>query len=375
MVATNDGDNRLVGAGRDGFASEPVARRRPRGDATALAAVLLASALVLLGCARPAEPPQPHRSVGHVPPASVTPPPARLRPGPVIPWRPAPPVKQRPALTVPRCRGTAMRTELTWHGLDQEAVTGTVQLGNGGAGACLLPVSPYLSFELLDERGTVLPVTPPVSRPPPLPHPNRVVLRPGGAVTAQVSWLNWCRSAPRAVAIRLPLSAGPRPQTSTSAPVAVTPPPCRQPGQPSTRDGEAFTLATRAAGTMYGDATSLDLRLQVPRSVTVRAALRYRVTLANRGNWIVPLRPCPNYTVTVNLLGPGGHWSVHHQHRYGLSCGVLGGALHPGEQAIFELVAAIPTDARPGRSLLSWMIEGHDGSYGTEAEFRVSKPA
>ena len=134
-------------------------------------------------------------------------------------------------------------------------------------------------------------------------------------------------------------------------------------------------LATRAAGTMYGDATSLDLRLQVPRSVTVRAALRYRVTLANRGNWIVPLRPCPNYTVTVNLLGPGGHWSVHHQHRYGLSCGVLGGALHPGEQAIFELVAAIPTDARPGRSLLSWMIEGHDGSYGTEAEFRVSKPA
>jgi hypothetical protein len=54
---------------------------------------------------------------------------------------------------------------------------------------------------------------------------------------------------------------------------------------------------------------------------------------------------------------------------------VLAGALHPGEQAIFELVAAIPADARPGRSLLTWMIEGHDGSAGTEAEFRVTKLA
>jgi hypothetical protein len=375
MVAANDGDNLLVGAGRDAFASEPVPRLRPRGDATALAVVLLATALVLLGCTRRAEPPQPDRSVGHAPPVSVIPPPARLRPGPVIPWRPAPPVKQRPALTVPGCRGTAMRTELTWHDLHQEAVTGTVQLGNRGTGDCLLPVSPYPSFELLDERGTVLPVTAPLSRPPPLPHPNQVVLRPGGAVTAQVSWFNWCRPAPKAVAIRLPLSADPRPQTSTSAPVAVTPPPCGQAGQPSTRDGKAFTLARLAAGTMYGDATSLDLRLRVPGSVMAGAALHYRVTLANRGNWIVPLRPCPNHTATVNLRGPGGQWTVHHKHRYGLACGVLGGALHPGEQATFELVAAIPTDARPGRSLLTWMIEGHDGSSGTEAEFRVTKPA
>jgi hypothetical protein len=79
--------------------------------------------------------------------------------------------------------------------------------------------------------------------------------------------------------------------------------------------------------------------------------------------------------VTVNLLGPGGLWTVHHQHRYGLACEVLGGALHPGEQATFELVAAIPADARPGHSLLTWMIEGYDGSHGTEAEFRVSKRA
>jgi hypothetical protein len=268
-----------------------------------------------------------------------------------------------------------MRTELTWQGLHQEAVMGTVQLGNGGAVDCSLPVSPYPSFELLDERGTLLPVTAPLSRPAPLPHPSQVVLRPGGAVIAQVSWFNWCRPAPKAVAIRLPLTAGPRPQTSTSAPVAVTPPPCRQPGQPSARDGKAFTLARPAAGAMYGDATSLDLRLRVARSVAAGAALHYRVTLANRGNWIVPLRPCPNYTVTVNLLGPGRRWTVHHEHRHGLSCGVLGGALRPGGQATFELVAAIPADARPGRSLLTWTIEGQDGSSGTEAEFRVSKRA
>jgi hypothetical protein len=73
------------------------------------------------------------------------------------------------------------------------------------------------------------------------------------------------------------------------------------------------------------------------------------------------------------LLGPDGRWTVHHQHRYGLACAALGDALHPGEQATFEQVATIPADARPGRSLLSWMVEGHDGSLGTEAEFRVSK--
>jgi len=269
----------------------------------------------------------------------------------------------------------AMRIQLTWQGLHQEAATGTVQLVNGGAVDCSLPVSPFPSFELLDEHGALLPVTSPLSRPLPVPRPNQVVLRPGGGVTAEVYWFNWCRPAPKAVAIRLPLTAGPRPQTSTSAPVAVTPPPCRQPGQPSTRDGKTFTLARPAAGAMYGDATSLDLRLQVPRSAAAGTALHYRVTLANRGNWIVRLRPCPNYTVTVNLLGPGGRWTVRHKHRYGLACGVLGGALRPGEQATFELVAAIPADARPGRSLLTWDIQGHDGSYGAEAEFRVTRPA
>jgi len=41
----------------------------------------------------------------------------------------------------------------------------------------------------------------------------------------------------------------------------------------------------------------------------------------------------------------------------------------------FELVAALPADTHPGHSLLTWMIEGHGGSYGTEAEFRVGKRA
>jgi hypothetical protein len=344
--------------------------------ATTLAAVLLATTLLLVGCASRAEPPAPDAPGGDPPPVSVIPPRPRLRSGPVIAWRPAPPLKQRPALTVPECRGAAMRTQLTWRGLHQEAVAGTVELGNGGARDCLLPVSPYPSFELLDEHGTVLPVTPPfLSRPPPPPHPNQVVLRPGGVVIAQVYWFNWCRPSPKAVAIRLPLTEGRRPQTSTSAPAAVTPPPCQRPGESSTRNGTAFTLARPAAGTIYGDATSLDLRLRVPRSVAAGTALRYRVTLANRGNWIVPLRPCPNYTVTVGLRGAGGLWTVHHERRYGLACGPVGGALRPREQATFELVVAIPADARPGNSLLTWMIEGHDGSSGPEAEFRVTRSA
>ena len=48
-MAANDGDNLLVGAGRGVFRDEPVPRPRPQGEATALVAVLLATALVLPG--------------------------------------------------------------------------------------------------------------------------------------------------------------------------------------------------------------------------------------------------------------------------------------------------------------------------------------
>jgi hypothetical protein len=337
--------------------------------------MLLVAALVLPGCAQRAELAQPDRSVGNAPAVSEVPPPAHLRPATVVPWRPLPPFEQRAMPAVPLCRAPAMHTGLTWQGLHQEAVTGMVQLVNGGAVDCSLPLAPYPSFELLDEHGTRLTVSGLVSGPAPPPHPNLVVLRPGGAITAEVYWFNWCRPAPKAVAIRLPLSAGSPAPTSTSAPVAVIPPPCVQPGQPSTGDARAFTLAAPAAGTLYGDATSLDMRLQVPRSAAPGTVLPYRVTLTNHGNWTVPLRPCPNYTVTVNLLGPGGRWTAHHQRRYGLACAALRGAMPPGGQATFELVATIPADARPGNSLLSWLVEGHDGSIGIEAEFQVAKRA
>jgi hypothetical protein len=374
-MATNDRDNPSLGASRDAFCDEQVPRRRFQKGATALVGVLLATALVLPGCAQRTEPAQPSRPVGRAPVASVIPPPARLRSGPVVPWRPAPPSKQHPTPAAPGCRAATVRTGLTWQGLHQEAVTGTVQLANGGADDCSLPLSPYPRYELLDEHGTRLPVSPLVSQPAPPPHPSQVVLRPGGAITAQVYWFNWCRPTPKAVAVRLPISAGGPPQTSTSAPVAVTPPPCLHGEQPSIGDGQAFTLAAPAAGTLYGAVTSLGMRLQVQRSAAAGAALPYRVTLANRGNWIVPLRPCPNYAVTLNLRGPDGRWTVQHQRRYGLACEALGGALRPGEQATFELVATVPAGARPGHSLLSWTVEGQDGSGGAEAEFWVTKHA
>jgi len=44
--------------------------------------------------------------------------------------------------------------------------------------------------------------------------------------------------------------------------------------------------------------------------------------------------------------------------------------LRPGERATFEMVTPIPGTARPGPSLLTWMI----GTGGTEAEFRVTAP-
>jgi Protein of unknown function (DUF4232) len=375
-MAANDGDDLLAEADGDVLASKRRARLRLRGDATALAAALVAIAIALAACTGRDAPARPDRSVGHAPPVSVIPArrQPRLRPGPVIPWRPAPPVEQGPMLTVPGCRGTAVRTELTWHALPEE-VTGTVRLVNSGAVDCSLPLQAHPPFHLLDERGTPLPVTPPISRPVPPPQPNQVVLRPGGGVIAKVHWFNWCRPTPNAIAIRLPLSASPGPPTGTSAPVAVTPPLCKDPEQTSMLDGDAFALASSAAGVMYGDATSLDQRLEVPRSVRAGARLRYRVTLANRGNWIVPLRPCPNFTATVNLLGPGVEWTTHQKHRFGLRCDVLGGVLRPREQATFELVTTIPANARPSHSLLGWVIEGHDGSSGVEAEFWVSERA
>ena len=58
----------------------------------------------------------------------------------------------------------------------------------------------------------------------------------------------------------------------------------------------------------------------------------------------------------------------------GLDC-VLAGQAGSQPWVRFELVAALPADTHPGHSLLTWMIEGHGGSYGTEAEFRVGKRA
>jgi hypothetical protein len=95
----------------------------------------------------------------------------------------------------------------------------------------------------------------------------------------------------------------------------------------------------------------------------------HNVDLVGHDTWIVPLRPCPDYTIGLDLLGPGDEalWTVHPKWHYALRCKALGGQLRAGEQATFEMVVRVPADARPGHSLLTWAIAGH----GTEAEFRV----
>jgi hypothetical protein len=110
-----------------------MAENADHDSATALAAMLLVSALVLVGCAGAPSRPQLDRSVGHPPPVSVIPPLPRLRPGLVIPWRPVPPVKQRPTLSVPGCRDTDMSTELTWQGLHGDSLLTWMIEGHDGS--------------------------------------------------------------------------------------------------------------------------------------------------------------------------------------------------------------------------------------------------
>jgi hypothetical protein len=83
MMAGNDSETLLASDRRDARAGESPAPSRAAIDATALAALLLGAALVLVGCARRAEPLQPDTAVGDAPPVSVVPPPPRLWPGPV----------------------------------------------------------------------------------------------------------------------------------------------------------------------------------------------------------------------------------------------------------------------------------------------------
>jgi hypothetical protein len=294
----------------------------------------------------------------------------RALPDGAIPWRSSPPAKHAPAPAAPSCRSADLRTKLTWQGLRGEAAAGTVRLTNTGPAVCSLRAGPA-SFELLDEQGVRLPAGRPVgSGGPYRPRPSEVVLRPHGAATAPLRWFNWCGPPLGLAAVRVVLVDAPRPLASTSAPQAVTPPPCHSPGASSTLEGDTLSLATPTAGSLYGDAGTLEIRLAVPRLVTAGSPLRYRVTLANPRSWTVPMRPCPTYTDIANLLGPGTGWTVHLARSHTLNCGPLNGELRPGERATFEMVTPIPGTARPGPSLLTWMI----GTGGTEAEFRVTAP-
>jgi Protein of unknown function (DUF4232) len=310
----------------------------------------------------------------------------------VIAWEPAPPQRARTAPLAPDCERAQLTAALAWQGRRREQASraktleATVRVTNVSAAACLLPASPPL--RLLDGRGAELDIAPveqagrqdyhhPIrSRPIGLCRPHALLLQPGGSAQLRLSWANWCRPVPKAVSVQLRSPDDTR-TLVTTAPISGTAPPCFDPTRPTSWSGTELQPAGPTDGTLIGDPGTLNIRLDVPETALAGSDLRFHVTLHNSdplgsATWTVPLRPCPDYTIGLDLLGPGKEalWTVHPKWHYTLRCDALGGQLRSGEQATFEMIVKVPSDARPGPSLLTWAIGGH----GTEAEFRVVNP-
>jgi hypothetical protein len=332
--------------------------------------------------------------------------------GGVIAWEPVPPLRARIAPLAPECEPAQLAAALAWRGrrraragraeIVAEILEATVRVINVSTAACLLPASPPL--RLLDGHGAELDVAP-VNEPVDAPdqpgrstffslggslstvggfqvrrrfadRPHALLLQPGGSAQTTLEWANWCRPVPNAIAVQLRSADDTRTLVAT-APISAAAPACFDRTLPTSWTGTELQPVGPTDGTLVGEPRTLNLRLDVPKTARAGADLRFQVTLHNSdplgdATWIVPLRPCPDYSIKLGLLGPGkeAQWTVNHQWHYALRCEALGGQLRPGEQATFEMVVNIPADARPGHSLLTWML----GGYGIEAEFWVVRP-
>lgn len=267
------------------------------------------------------------------------------------------------------CGSKNVRLDVAWRRPADDVVIGALTIVNQGTDACLLAVTP--SVRLVDGDRILE-----TSRPPPpktaVGGPTELVLKPGGSARSDIWWSEWCADSPGLIAVQVRPARGAPPLRSY--PVNVTPPPCTG-GGGSVLEAKQFQLPDADAGVLYADATTLKIQLDLPDKVASGAELKYRVILSNQGRWTVRLEPCPNFRDQLQLPVKGGGeqgWTSTSKDWLRLNCASLGGRLSPGDSASFLMETRIPDGTPPGFAQLRWTLEANNRTIREEEQLLIA---
>jgi hypothetical protein len=292
----------------------------------------------------------------------------------LVPWDGTVPAALRPPALTPAPPCQAARLAVVGAGFRFTAAisggTGQVTVRNAGPRPCRLTGRPDVTVvgaaPAPVQRQEPLPARPPAFPAVAPPDSALLAVPPGGAVTLDVDWRNWCvpRAAgkpvpPRAIRITLPAGAG-----SVDAGYNAVPP-CDTPTAPSTLGVRPFQPAPLPS-TPPWTATAVQAAIQ-PLSggkLTGRpgATVRFAVELRNPSAAPVPFPRCP---LVVELLAPAGQPEAHQ-----LNCAAAG-SLPAGGALRFEMRVQVPAGAPTGDNGLFWQLDP-TGGQGPQAVSRIT---
>jgi hypothetical protein len=229
-------------------------------------------------------------------------------------------------------------------------LVGTIELVNRGVLACSLAGRPRLRLiGASDAAGMRAQPLHGLTPEPGIPYPSLRALQPGEKAGMLMSWGNWCGPAPRAVQLVLQRlvetvriqPAGARPRCDVPAKRAYL---AAGPLQPLASTARTHILLPLAAEIV--DHVTFGAKTAPGVVARPGAVATFLVALTNTSHRPFAFgHPCPLF-----LLGVGGHTEL-----YRLNCR-LAGTIAPGERAVFEMKAAVPKTARPGRLSLTWSL-------------------
>lgn len=366
----------------DRLEAEPRVRSRPRVRGILQAAPVLAVAIAMvafiawgsgfrLGASPYATPSESTKATPGQSPATSPPPSAGFatenpKPaGSIVPWldqtaftAPSPTPVAIPSGT-PTCLPSDLTASAGWQGATGSMVGG-LEVTNVGQHACVLDGSPRLVqlrfnskvFEAITYRGEASDGS---SDPSVIAGP--VLLEPGGAAGAFLSWSNWCPGMiPVVTSLLVTLPAGGAP--IDAGPTSPGPgiggvPRCDAPSAGSTLTAYAFTPVAPSESPSVSQPASV--ALSVPSSASAGADLVYYVTLTNLGSQVASLNPCPTYS--ENLIVDGGAVKLPTTQFLLLNCAAIGPALAPGASVTLEMHLPVPASAVPGPAKLYWSMD------------------
>ncbi len=296
--------------------------------------------------------------------------------GRLVAWDGTVPAQLRPAAAAPAppCRAAALKID--GPGFQFAAAiaggTGEVVLRNVGPSACRLTGRPDVrivgAVPAPDQQQVPLPAQPPTFPAVAPPESTLSAVAPGGAVTLDVDWRNWCvppasTAAVPPTAIRLTVPGG-----SGTIDVGYNAvPACDSPAAASTLGVRPFQPAPLPA-TPPWTSDVVQAAIQPlsggPSQLTGHRGeqVRFVVELRNPSTVPIPFVRCP---LVVEMLAPAGTPEVHQ-----LNCADAH-QLPGGGSLRFEMRILVPTDAPAGNNGLFWELDP-TGARGPEAVSRIA---